>query len=114
MWIESVGRRSERPFLNASQARVIFYHSPGMSPVRTCHEGGEEAAVFERSELVGDGGIRRVVGVKEGRVARVGNVEEEDLIVPIEDAEETPEGQCLPVAGEAHVVGFVTYGARPG
>ena len=55
--IESVVGRREGPRLHRLQSGVVLDHPSRCRAVRAAHEGDEKAAVLERGELVGDGGL---------------------------------------------------------
>ena len=83
-------------------------------PGRASHHGDQEAAFGERIELVGDGGVGRIGrGDELGRV-RIGDVEEEDLALPLQHAEQAAGGQDASVRGESDVMGLVARLAGTG
>ena len=114
--IESVGREdvTGHACTNASSG-VVLDHPPGLRAIRATHERHEKAAVAERGELVGDGCLRRIVRADERGMAWIGDVEEEDLILTAQHAEQAAERQRPPIAGEPDVVRLVAdrAGSRP-
>ena len=113
MRIEAVRRRCKRPCLHEPRLGVVLDDAPGLRAAGATHERHEKAAVAERAELVGDGG-RRIVRADERRIARIGDIEEEHLVLPTQHTQQAAERHRPPVAGETDVVRFVADRAFAG
>src|SRR5215475_7418663 len=107
--IKSIGRWIDWPRLHKIEPGIILHYTPWMGTVRATHKRREKATGTECGELVGDGGVRRIVSAQELRMARPGDVKEEDLILPSQNTEQATEGQRPPIAGDADMVGLVAH-----
>ena len=106
--IESVRREEStgHAFTKCSPASYSTTR-PGWAPFAPPMNVTRKPPLLERGELVGDGCLRRIVRADERRMARIGDVEEEDLILTTQHAEQATERQRPPVAGETDVVRLV-------
>src|SRR5207247_11377833 len=111
MRVKSVRGRIDGPGLHDVEAGVVLHHTPWSGAIRATHKRHEKAPVAERGELIGDGRFRRIVRADERWMAWIGDVEEEDLILTPQNAEQATESQRPPIAGETNMVRLVANGA---
>ncbi len=86
---------------------VELNHSARRMSVRSAHHRDQETALWQRVELVCDGRQRRVGGSEKLRPSGISNVEEEDLLLSLENAQQSACGQHATVSRESDVMRLV-------
>src|ERR1700730_2485482 len=107
MRIESVGGRLIRVLLHEMQAAIELGHSSRCMPFGSTHHGHEKAPARKRLKVVRDRRERWIAGGNESRRTRIRYVEEEDLLLALQDAQQTAASDDFAVVGEADVMRFV-------
>ncbi len=114
MRVEPIVRRPIGMLRDNAALPIEFDDASGMVALRSTHHRHEKAAAWDRVELVGDGRQRRIGRREELRRRRVGHVEEENLTLPFQHAEQPAQRQRSSVAGQSDVMRLVAAGARAG
>ena len=112
--IESVVRQPLRMLGDDLAVTIEFDDAAGMMPFCPAHHRHEKSAVGQRVELIGDRRLRRIRRRQEAGTRRPRHVEEEDLVLSLEDAEEAAGRQRPAVARQADVMRLVAARARAG
>jgi len=110
MRIEAIIRRVRGVLADQIEMAVKLGHTTRRMTRRTTHHGHQKAALRQRMEFIGYGGKRWVGGCNELGLAWVGNIPEEDLLLPFEYAEQPAAGDDSAVGREADVMHLVSGG----
>src|SRR5207249_3090284 len=110
MRVEAIGRRGLRPLLDQVEVAVEFRYPTRRAACVRAHLGDKEAAFRKWVEVVGDGGKRRGRRLDECGVVRFRDIEEEDSVLPFEQAQEAAAGQRVAIGGEVDMVRLVAGG----
>src|SRR5690242_2493875 len=89
------------------QLSVEFSDAARGSACIRAHLGNQKAAAFGGHEVVCNGRFHGLGGKQESRISVVADVEEEDAVLPLENAQQPAASQNLPGGVQVTVVGFV-------
>src|SRR5215469_3001883 len=101
-----------RMFLQKIQIFVEFRYASRCMPLRASHHGDEKTAFRQSVELVSNCRKRRISGGNKLRLIRIGNIEEENLLLSFQHAEQAATGYHLAVCRKPDVMKFVPRASR--
>ena len=103
MRVEPVQRRSGGPLLehrhraevvcDEMQSAIEFGNPSGCRAVGRTHLRDQEAAVLGRQEVVSNARFDGFGGEQKPRIGRIGHVKEEDPVLPLQQAQQSPASQ---------------------
>src|ERR1700694_3848643 len=112
MRIKSVGGRLIGVLVHETQAAIELGYSSRCVTCRSTHHRHEKTPARTRLKVVGDRGERWIAGGNESRRTRILYVEEKDLLLCFQDAQQTTASDDLTVVGEADMMLFIAGRVR--
>ena len=113
MRVEAVRGRVVRPLVHQIQARVELEDPARRAAGLRSHSRHQEAAAGEGIEIVDDAGAGGARRLDQLRIIGLGHVEEEDVVLAPQDAQQSAGRQDVAIRREVAVMGLVADVSRP-
>ena len=107
MGVEAVSGRVGGMFGDELEIAVKLHHSARRMAAGAAHHRYQKTTLGQSVELVGDGRQRRIGGAEGFWFSRIGTIKKEDLLLPLEDAQQAAASKHAPVGRESDVMWFI-------
>src|SRR5262249_28630020 len=114
MGIEPVIRGVVGKLGNQLEVLVELGNSARRVALGAAHHRDQKSALWQRVEFIGYRRMRRISGRDEPGSSRVRYVKKEDLLLSLQNTEESSATEHVAIAGQSHVMGLVSGGSRSG